>query len=88
VIIHNTEADSPKMMPVVSTLNARDIPGDMDMRDISGYLPSSTAGSIENIIPNIATELIIVQNSRTLGQREDIKISTVPSTGTSTAARG
>jgi hypothetical protein len=64
------------------------MPGDISRRAISGYLPLSTSGNIENIIPNIVTEAIIVQNSRIFGLRYESTIRIAARTGTSNAIRG
>jgi hypothetical protein len=64
------------------------MPGDISRRAISGYLPLSTSGNIENIIPHIVIEAMIVQNSRILGQRDESTIRITARIGTSTVIRG
>jgi hypothetical protein len=88
VIIHNTDADSPNIIPAVSTRSANEMPGDISRRAISGYFPPRTSGNMENIVPNIAIEAMIVQNSRILGQRDESTIRITAMIGTSTAIRG
>jgi hypothetical protein len=88
VIIHNSEAERPNIIPAVSTRKAKEIPGDISRRAISGYLPLSTSGNIENIMANIVIEAAIVQNSRIFGPRDESKIRITARTGTSTAIRG
>jgi len=72
----------------VSTRKASEIPGEIFSKDIPGYLLSRTSGSIEKMIPNIATAAMIVQDSRIFGRRPEKRINITASTGTSTAAKG
>jgi len=88
VRIHNTDAEIPNIIPAVSTRNANEMPGDIATRDISGYLPLSTSGNIENITPHMVMEPRIVQNSRIFGQRDENTIRIAARTGTSNAIRG
>jgi len=76
------------MIPAESTFRAKDIPGEIVNRDISGYLSASTLGSIDNIMANLAKAARIVHNSRIFGHRLDSTTKTAASRETSTAANG
>ena len=69
------------MIPTVSALKAIPIPGEMGKRLISGYCPAKTDGSMVKHSPNITIEAKRVHISRILGQRQELIISIVATTG-------
>ena len=82
------EAESAKTIPAVSARNDREIAGEISKSTISGYLPASTAGSIEKTKENLITEAKIVQNSRTFGLLAVITIRAAAKRETSIASNG
>jgi hypothetical protein len=88
VTIHNAEADRPKMIPAVSTVRAKEIPGDIFRRDICGYRLAKISGNIENMTPNIKIDAAMDQNSLIFGQRDERIMRITPIAGTNTAING